>query len=158
MPQVQKYMRAYHVPFGGALFLRDQNQNHIYFFICPDKYDDFSFAIVNFPFLCSNTQLSPVYGVYISKLIQYTRACYAYDNNTKLMLQVFKSWLCNFYSRYTDFVCHWPMYAKWFVSYPLLALMMGNPVYLISTKGAWRMWPVSRRCLLLHGTVASVRN
>ena len=31
-----------------------------------DKRDDFNFAIVNFPFLCSNIPLSPAYGVYIS--------------------------------------------------------------------------------------------
>jgi hypothetical protein len=29
-----------------------------------------NFAIVNFPFLCSNIPLSPVYGVCISKLIR----------------------------------------------------------------------------------------
>ena len=34
-----------------------------------DKRDDFNFAIVNFPFLCSNIPLSPVYGVYISQLM-----------------------------------------------------------------------------------------
>jgi hypothetical protein len=31
-----------------------------------DKRDDFDFAIVNFPFLCSNIPLSSAYGVYIS--------------------------------------------------------------------------------------------
>jgi hypothetical protein len=39
-----------------------------------DTCDDFDFAIVNFPFLCSNIPLSPAYGVYISQLIRYTRA------------------------------------------------------------------------------------
>jgi hypothetical protein len=34
-----------------------------------DKRDDFDFAIVNFPFLCSNIPLSPAYGVYIFQLI-----------------------------------------------------------------------------------------
>jgi hypothetical protein len=34
-----------------------------------DKRDDFDFAIVNFPFLCSNIPLLPAYGVYISQLI-----------------------------------------------------------------------------------------
>jgi hypothetical protein len=33
----------------------------------------------------------------------------------------------------------------------ILRILTGNPVYLISTKGAWRVWPVSRGCLLLHG-------
>ena len=28
-----------------------------------DKRDNFDFAIVNFPFLCSNVPLSPAYGV-----------------------------------------------------------------------------------------------
>ena len=44
-----------------------------------DKRDDFDFAIVNFPFLCSNVPLSPAYGVYVSQLIRYARACHAYD-------------------------------------------------------------------------------
>jgi hypothetical protein len=30
-----------------------------------DNLDDFSFAIVNFPYICSNIPLSPAYGVYI---------------------------------------------------------------------------------------------
>ena len=38
-----------------------------------DKRDDFNFAIVNFPFLCSNVPLSPAYGVYVSQLIRYAR-------------------------------------------------------------------------------------
>jgi hypothetical protein len=42
-----------------------------------DKHDDFDFAIVNFPFVCSNIPLSPAYGVYISHLIRYARACFA---------------------------------------------------------------------------------
>jgi hypothetical protein len=33
------------------------------------KCDDFNFAVVNFPFLYSNTPFSPTYGVFISQLI-----------------------------------------------------------------------------------------
>ena len=44
-----------------------------------DKRDNFNFSIVNFPYLCSNIPASPVYGVYISQLICYARACSAYD-------------------------------------------------------------------------------
>ena len=33
-----------------------------------DKRDDFSFPIVNFPFLSSNIKAEPAYGVYISQL------------------------------------------------------------------------------------------
>jgi hypothetical protein len=44
-----------------------------------DKRDDFNFSIVNFPFLCSNIPISPAYGVYISQLIRYAKACSTYD-------------------------------------------------------------------------------
>ena len=49
-----------------------------------DKRDDFDFAIVNFPFLCTNIPLSSAYGVYMSQLIRYARACFVYDD--------FKTW------------------------------------------------------------------
>ena len=35
-----------------------------------DKREDFSFPIVNFPFLSSNIPAAPAYGVYISLLIR----------------------------------------------------------------------------------------
>ena len=40
-----------------------------------DKRDDFSFPIVNFPFLSSNIPSAPAYGVYVLQLIRYARAC-----------------------------------------------------------------------------------
>lgn len=40
-----------------------------------DKRDDFNFPIVNFPCLSSNIPSAPSYGVYISQLILYSRAC-----------------------------------------------------------------------------------
>ena len=60
-----------------------------------DKRDDFDFAIVNFPFLCSDIPLSPACGVCVSQLIRYARACFAYEYfskrgkllKNKLMLQ-----------------------------------------------------------------------
>ena len=62
-----------------------------------DKRDDFSFSIVNFPYLCSNIPSSPAYGVYVAQLIRYARACSAYDQflnrgkllTDKLLLQRF---------------------------------------------------------------------
>ena len=42
--------------------------------------DDYSFDIVNFPFLDSNIPSGPAYGVYISQLIRYACACYSYDD------------------------------------------------------------------------------
>ena len=39
------------------------------------KRDDFNFHITNFPFLSSNIPSSPAYGVFISQLTRYARAC-----------------------------------------------------------------------------------
>ena len=40
-----------------------------------DERDDFSFPIVNFPFLDGDVPLAPSYGVYISQLVRYARVC-----------------------------------------------------------------------------------
>ena len=45
-----------------------------------DKRYDFNFSIVNFLFICSNIPAAPVYGVYISWLIRYPRACGSYQD------------------------------------------------------------------------------
>ena len=45
-----------------------------------DKRDDFNFLIVNFPFIYSNIPAPPAYGVYISQLIIYSRACGSYQD------------------------------------------------------------------------------
>ena len=41
--------------------------------------NDFNFHITNFPFLSSNIPSSPAYGVFISQLIRYARACSSYE-------------------------------------------------------------------------------
>jgi hypothetical protein len=85
---------------------------------------DFNFAIVNFPFLCSNIPLSPTYDVYISKVIRFARTCIwerfktRPNTNKKLMLQGYnefrlKSRFRKLYGRYN----HGP-YAEGIVSYP----------------------------------------
>ena len=45
-----------------------------------DKRDDFNIPSVNIPFLSSNIPAAPAYGVYISQLIRYGRACSCYDD------------------------------------------------------------------------------
>jgi hypothetical protein len=45
-----------------------------------EKGDDFNFPIVNIPFICSNIPTAPAYGVYISQLIRYSRACGFYQD------------------------------------------------------------------------------
>ena len=85
-----------------------------------DKRDDFNFAIVNFPFLSSNIPASPTYGVYMSQLIRYSRACSKYQDflarcsllTAKLCKQGFvptrlQSTLKKFYGRYPDLVSHY---------------------------------------------------
>ena len=82
-----------------------------------DKRDDFDFPIVNFPHLCSNIPSSPAYGVYISQLIRYSRACSVYDDfvarsrllTLKLLGQNFllprlKSSFKKFYGRHHDLI------------------------------------------------------
>ena len=81
-----------------------------------DKRDDFNFHITNFPFLSSNIPSSPAaYGVFISQLIRYARACFSYGCfilratrlSNKLLEQGYvkerlKSSLRKFYGRYGD--------------------------------------------------------
>jgi hypothetical protein len=85
-----------------------------------DKRDDFNFPIVTFPFICSNIPAAPAYGVYLSQLIRYSRACGSYQDfldrglllTRKLLHQGFllvklKSSLQKFYGRHHDFVDHY---------------------------------------------------
>ena len=80
-----------------------------------DKRDDFNFHITNFPFLSSNIPSSPAYGVFISQLVRYARACSSYECfilramrlSNKLLGQGYvkerlKSSLRKFYGRYGD--------------------------------------------------------
>ena len=82
-----------------------------------DKRDDFNFHITNFPFLSSNIQASPAYGVFISQLIRYACACSSYECfipratrlSNKLLEQGYvkerlKSSLKKFYGRYGDLI------------------------------------------------------
>ena len=82
-----------------------------------DKRDDFNFHITNFPFLSSNIPSSPAYGVFISQLIRYARACSSYECfilrarrlSSKLLKQGYlverlKSSFRKFYGRYVDLV------------------------------------------------------
>ena len=79
------------------------------------KRDDFNFHITNFPFLCSNIPSSLAYGVFISQLIRYARACSSYECfilrvrrlPSKLLKQGYlaerlKSSFRKFYGRYGD--------------------------------------------------------
>ena len=82
-----------------------------------DKRNDFNFHITNFPFLSSNIPSSPAYGVFISQLIRYSRACSSYECfilrarrlSSKLLKQGYlaerlKSSFRKFYGRYGDLI------------------------------------------------------
>ena len=43
------------------------------------KRDDFNFHIINLSFLSSNIPSAPVYGIFISQLVRYARACSSYE-------------------------------------------------------------------------------
>ena len=85
-----------------------------------DKRDDFSFPIVNFPFLSSNIPSAPAYGVYVSQLIRYARGCSLYGDfinrgvllTQKLLQQGYeeerlKSTLRKFYGHHHELVDHY---------------------------------------------------
>ena len=82
-----------------------------------DKRDDFNFHITKFPFLSSNIPSLPAYGLFISQLIRYSRACSSYDFfilrarrlSSKLLKQGYlaerlKSSFRKFYGRYGDLI------------------------------------------------------
>ena len=82
-----------------------------------DKRYDFNFPIVNFPFICCNIPAAPAYGVYISQLIRYSRACGSYQDflyrgllltrkqlNQWFLLVKLKSSLRKFYGRHHDMI------------------------------------------------------
>ena len=82
-----------------------------------DKRYDFNFHITNFPFLSSNIPSSPAYGVFISQLMRYARACSSYECfilrarrlSSKLLKQGYlverlKSSFRKFYGRYGDLI------------------------------------------------------
>ena len=84
-----------------------------------NKRADFNFPIVNFPFICSNILAAPAYGVYISQLIRYSRACGYQDFLDRRLLLTrkplsqgfplvkLKSSLRKFYGRHYDLVDHY---------------------------------------------------
>ena len=51
------------------------------------RQDDFNIPIMNFPFLCSNIQATPAYGVFVSQF-QYSRTCASYQDSLDGGLQL----------------------------------------------------------------------
>ena len=85
-----------------------------------DKKDNFNFPIVNFPIICSPIPTAPAYGVYISRLILYSRACGSYSEffdrgflptrkllNQGFLLAKLKLSLRNFYDLHHELLNHY---------------------------------------------------
>jgi hypothetical protein len=79
-----------------------------------DKRYDFNFPIVSIPFICSNILAAPVYGVCISQLIRYTKACCSYHDFLDRGLTVM------------EYICHkWPrICSTWRTHFPVLSSFM----------------------------------
>ena len=45
-----------------------------------DKRDVFNFDIVNYPFMDSNIPITPAYGIYVSRLVAFARACTNFED------------------------------------------------------------------------------
>ena len=119
-----------------------------------------------FRILLANGQRSGVLLSLTPKIIKTGKLCQAGAVLTVscffFSLYYMKSSFRKFYGRYNDLVCGYNLSLAhmlndlfhticWTVI-SILALTTGYPVFLISTKGARRVWPVSRGCLLLRGT------
>ena len=105
---------SYHAYLDLLLSIGRDGQPHSSIY---DKRDDFNFHITNFPFLSSNIPSSPAYGVFISQLIRYARACSLYECfilkvrrlSSRLLKQGYlverlKSSFGKFYGRYGDLI------------------------------------------------------
>ena len=143
-----------------------------------DKRDDFNFHIINFPFLSSNIPTSPAYGVFISQLIQYARACSSYGCfilrvtrlSNKLLEQGYvkeslKSSLRKFYGRYGDLIKQyeisllqmlndilWPHNIRWQppTDQTLYRIRPSAEFWVVSIEHLRRMWNADRGSLLLR--------
>ena len=88
--RLKLYVRAVIESDASFLDLHLSISNDIVSTKIYDKRDDFDFQIVNFPFLDGDVPRSTSYGIYISQLIRFARACsYVADFNTwnKLLTQ-----------------------------------------------------------------------
>ena len=95
-----------------------------------DKRDDFNFPIVNFPFLSSNIPSALAYGVYVSQLIRYAKACSNYQDfmergkvlTTKLLSQGYqKTKLVATLKKFYGDIMIWSIPTMW--QFPELFLM-----------------------------------
>ena len=113
---------------ASYLDLKFENINNTYKISLYDKRDDFSFEIVNYPWLDSNIPSSPAYGVYISRLVAFGRACDEYADFSlrhralveKLIKQGYiksrlKSKFFQFFEKYKNLISKYDKTCEFFV-------------------------------------------
>ena len=113
---------------ASYLDLKFENINGTYKISLYDKRDDFSFEIVNYPWLDSNIPSSPAYGVYISRLVAFGRACDEYADFSlrhralveKLIKQGYiksrlKSKFFQFFEKYKNLISKYDKTCEFFV-------------------------------------------
>ena len=143
-----------------------------------DKRDDLNFYITNFTFLSSNIPTSPAYGVFISQLIRYARACSSYGCSilrvnrlsNKLLEQGYvkerlKSSLRKCYGRYGDLIKQyevslsqmlndilWPGHIHWQppTDQTLYRTWLLTEYWVVSIKHLRRVWHADKGRLLLR--------
>ena len=136
-----------------------------------DKRDDFNFQITNFPFLSSNIPSSPAYGVFISQLIRYARACSSYECfilrarrlSSKLLEQGYlaerlKSSIRKFYDRYGDLIQQYEVSLSRMLNDILILDQQGLPNQLDFPPISWpwyRAWPSPIMSGGVHGAFAT---
>ena len=158
-----------------SLVLYNLNTTYISIY---DKRDDFNFHITNFPFLSTNIPTLPAYGVFISQLIRYARACSSYGcfilRATRLSNKLFeqgyvkerlKSSLRKFYGRYGDLIKQyevslsqmlndilWPDHIQWQrpTDQTLYQTRPFTEYWVISIEHLRRVWHAERGRLLLR--------
>ena len=110
-----------------------------------DKREDFNFSIVNYPHLDGDVPRLPSYGVYISQLIRFARACtHVEDFNernaiitSKLLNQGFRyhklrKCFCRFYYRNLELVNKYNSHIKTLINYGIShPVFYGDVVYKI---------------------------
>ena len=102
---------------------------------CTSQFHYLKFKLVNFPFLSSTIPAATAYGVYISKLIRYSRACISYHEyllTRKLLNQEFqmvklKSFLRKFYGRHHEMVVRYGITVSQMISDMFLTSLLQSP-------------------------------
>ena len=120
---------------------------------------------MNFPFIGSNIPAAPAYGVYISQLIRYSRACGSYHDflhrgllltgkllNQGFLLVKLKSSLRKFYGHYHDLVDRYGISVSQMTTH-----IFHLPLTLLCPSLVHDLSPWSRNCSPFRSTCVHLR-